>query len=101
MKKAVHSFRENIILTLGIVMFILLFLISFLIYNGFQNNQFKYLESQNQTALVLWQSQKVQTELARVEGQLKAISDMVSASGTYPENDWFQDYLSRDRKSVV
>lgn len=95
MKKAVHSFRENIILTLGIVMFILLFLISFLIYNGFQNNQFKYLESQNQTALVLWQSQKVQTELARVEGQLKAISDMVSASGTYPENDWFQDYLSR------
>lgn len=95
MKKAVHSFRENVWLTLGMGLFGVLVLLAFVAYSGFQNQQFEYMESQNQTALVLWQSQKVQTELARIEGQLRAISDMIAASGAAPENEWFQTYLSQ------
>ena len=95
MSRAVHSFRENFFLALGISLFGVLVLLSFGVYSGFQNEQFEYMESQNQTALVLWQSQRVQTELARIEGQLRAISDMIAASGAAPENEWFQKYLSQ------
>lgn len=94
MKRTAHSFGENFALALGSIIFLALFLLSFLVYSGYQNRQFEYMEKENQTAQILWQSQRIQTDLARIEGQLRAISDMVAASGFAPENDWFHNYLA-------
>ena len=51
------------------------------------------MEKETQTKSAMLQSQKIQTDIAQLEGRLSAVSEMVIASDLDPEDEWLDNYL--------
>ncbi len=67
--------------------------VTFYIYGSSQNRQFELMEKETQTKSAMLQSQKIQTDIAQLEGRLSAVSEMVIASDLDPEDEWLDNYL--------
>lgn len=67
----------------------------FLCYNRYQERQFEVLEHQSLIVEARWQSQQVETVLAKLIGQLDAAADLIVSSELPPEEAWLQDYLDQ------
>lgn len=65
------------------------------IYGYVQRKQFEEIENGRRTALVQWQSQKIQTELAQLEGRMDAAAELIVESGLNPEGEWLEHYLGK------
>ena len=93
MKKLIHS-REAIKVFLIVTAFLCAVVFGFLrLYGYAQKKQFEDLENGRRTALVQWQSQKIQTELALLEGRMDAAAELIVESGMDAEDEWLKNYL--------
>lgn len=88
-----RSKKEYSLLLCGLILFCILAVICFGYYNRYLKQQFHDLENKRRMASVLWQSQRIRTELAQKEGMLEAVAHMAETANFSPKEKWFQDYL--------
>lgn len=93
--KRLRRFREayTVLLTVAVIFFGAIFGLLRL-YGYAQNKQFEELEDGRRTALVQWQTQKIQTELAQLEGRMDAAAELIVESGLDPKDEWLVNYLN-------